>query len=164
VPALSAILRDHQAVAQTVMAETDDLRRYLALLERLTPDTMTELDSLLTDDVRFVDPFHDVSGRNAMRAVLAKMFADLDQVRFMVKHVACAQRIGFASWTLTGVPRSSRLKRLTLQGVSEIHLDHAGRVTTHIDYWDVASQLYEYVPVLGRVLAAVRRRIARVRA
>jgi ketosteroid isomerase-like protein len=35
---------------------------------------LRQLHALTTDDVHFVDPFHDVRGRAAMRTILERMF------------------------------------------------------------------------------------------
>lgn len=144
------------------MTEPPPFERYLAALEALSAQRLPQLAGLLAAEVRFVDPFHDVRGREAMTRVLAKMFDDLSDVRFTVVDRAFAAPVGFASWTLSGVPRAFGGRPLRLIGVSEIHLDAAGQVTQHIDHWDAASQLYARIPVLGWVLAAVRRRLAAV--
>jgi steroid Delta-isomerase len=46
-----------------------------------------------------------------------------------------------------------------IEGLSEIHLDVAGLVTAHLDYWDPAPGLYGRVPMLGLALQALRRKI-----
>ena len=46
----------------------------IAAFEGLTPDRLDALGSLYTDDARFKDPFNEVQGRPAIRAIFAHMF------------------------------------------------------------------------------------------
>jgi hypothetical protein len=37
-------------------------------------------------------------------------------------------------------------------------LDEAGRITVHRDYWDAAEELYEKLPLVGRLMRWLKRR------
>ncbi|MDX1425375.1 MAG: nuclear transport factor 2 family protein, partial [Kiloniellales bacterium] len=60
------------------MTEARDLAAavaaYANFYETLTPESLERLDALCAADVRFRDPFNDVSGVAAYRAILADMF------------------------------------------------------------------------------------------
>jgi predicted ester cyclase len=134
------------------------LDAYIRFYETLTPQTLGALRSLVTAEVHFRDPFNDVQGVDAYERVLAKMFEDLDEPRFEVRHAALDGAIGFLKWRF--VFRSKRGKERAIEGMSEIQFDADGRVARHIDYWDAAAQVYERLPVLGFILRRIRRRIA----
>lgn len=136
--------------------------RYLQALETLAPATLEAYGLLLADDVRFADPFQDVHGRDRAKAVFAHMFTVLDDVQFRVRrHAWSVDGHGFAAWDMTGVWRKSG-RPWRLAGVSEIFLNTAGQVTAHVDYWDAARSFYEGLPLLGGVLRAIRRRVAKL--
>jgi len=134
------------------------LDAYIRFYETLTPKSVGELRSLVAPDVRFRDPFNDVQGVDAYERVLAKMFEDLDEPRFEVRHSALEGAIGFLTWRF--VYRDKRGRERTIVGMSELHFDAEGRVALHVDHWDAAAQVYEHLPVLGIVLRRIRRRIA----
>lgn len=138
------------------------LARYIAALERLTPETLPELRLVTAPHVRFKDPFHDVSGRGAMLAVFERMFHDVQDLSFSVHHscLAADGETALLRWTLSGRVRALSGRPWTVEGMSEVRLDAGGLVTAHIDYWDAASSLYEHLPVIGWVLRLIRRRIA----
>jgi hypothetical protein len=84
---------------------------YVAFFEALKPDTLTDLPTVVTTDVRFRDPFNDVAGIDAMRAVFDAMLRDLQTPRFRVSHMAFDDDVCLLSWSLgtrsyTAVPAS----------------------------------------------------------
>ena len=134
------------------------LDAYIRFYETLTPQTVGELQSWVTPDVRFQDPFNDVRGVAAYARVLDKMFQDLDRPRFEVLHAVLDGSTGYLKWRLAF--RGKRGRERSITGMSELHFDADGRVASHVDYWDTAAQLYEHLPVLGFILRKIRRRLA----
>ena len=131
--------------------------RLAQLYEQLTPARLAQLDDYYAPDARFKDPFNDVQGVPAIRAIFAHMFESLEQPRFVVtQHVAQGQQ-AFLQWEF-----HFRMKRWRAQvpqcihGGTLVHFDAQGRVTLHRDYWDTAEELYEKLPVLGRLMRWLR--------
>ena len=98
-----------------------------------------------------------MQGVPAIRAIFAHMFESLEQPRFVVtQHVAQGQQ-AFLQWEF-----HFRMKRWRAQvpqcihGGTLVHFDAQGRVTLHRDYWDTAEELYEKLPVLGRLMRWLR--------
>ena len=131
---------------------------YVAFLEALTAARLPELSAYLAPQARFVDPFNDVTGREAVIRVFTKIFEDLTEVDFAGRDLACSEGACFFAWTLRGRLRGSG-RAITFEGVTELRLDDQGRIAAHIDHWDAASQLYARVPILGSLLAVLRRRL-----
>ena len=137
---------------------TDMIGLYLALFARLTSDSLDELDAVCAPDVRFVDPFNDVTGIAAFKHVLAEMFETLDAPAFRIDDRAAGAHATYVRWTFTA--RLKGGKSLTIAGMSELHTDDRGRIAAHIDYWDAAGQLYEKLPLIGALMRWLRRRLA----
>ena len=141
---------------------------YVTFLEALTAARLPELSAYLAPQARFVDPFNDVTGREAVIRVFTKIFEDLTEVDFAGRDLACSEGACsegacsegacFFAWTLRGRLRGSG-RAITFEGVTELRLDDQGRIAAHIDHWDAASQLYARMPVLGSLLAVLRRRL-----
>lgn len=106
----------------------------------------------------FKDPFNDVQGVPAIRAIFAHMFESLEQppAQCVTQHVAQGQQ-AFLQWEF-----HFRMKRWHAQvpqcihGGTLVHFDAQGRVTLHRDYWDTVEELYEKLPVLGRLMRWLR--------
>jgi len=136
------------------------LDAYVAFFETLTSDSLRRLDELCAPEVRFRDPFNDVIGVARFRQVLAKMFQDVAEPRFEVTDRAFSAQACYLRWTFTYRSPGGRTGRGRIEGVSEIHLDAAGQVTAHLDHWDAGSQIYEQIPLLGRLVRMIRHRLS----
>ncbi len=139
-------------------AALDGAARYIAFFETLTPDRLTDLRTVTTADIHFVDPFNDVVGREAVARVLKGMYADTEQPRFSVTHRAFDGDVCFLRWVF-----ACRVRALggdwRIDGMSELRFAPDGRVRDHIDHWDAGGQFYQRLPVLGWVVRRIRRRL-----
>lgn len=131
--------------------------RYNRVLETLRPETIGDLLELCADDVRFADPFNDVTGRAAVGRVYEDMFEKVRDLKFTVLDCHGADRTCMTRWRFDA--DMGRLGHNVVEGTSHITLDADGLVAVHLDYWD-AARLYERIPVLGAILGAIRRRIS----
>lgn len=141
------------------------LKAYASFLERLSHETLDGFDRLLAPEVRFSDPFNDVVGAERVKHIFGTMVDDLGDLVIDVTHVAMASdddapNVGFVHWRMTGRLVRMSNKPFDVTGMSKIEFDAEDRVVSHIDYWDVATGLYEKFPVIGPTLRWVRRRLA----
>lgn len=133
------------------------LARYAKALSELTPDTVNALAGLLSENAVFSDPFNRVTGRAVFLRIFEDMYGRLEDVSFEVHQLAETEQGGFIYWTFRGDSKLTGLLRI--EGISRVVLDSEGRVTLHADYWD-ASVLLERLPLLGRVIRRIRRKLA----
>ncbi|MGF1591630.1 MAG: nuclear transport factor 2 family protein [Kiloniellaceae bacterium] len=131
--------------------------RYIAFCESMTPDDLARLEEVCAPGIRFRDPFNEVTGVDAYRRVLARMFADVGQPEFRVSARALAGSTCFLRWSFTF--RSAKGGKVTIEGVSEVAFGPDGRVTRHADFWD-AGRIYERIPLLGGLVRLIRRRLS----
>lgn len=140
------------------MTSEDAFERYRSVLQALTAENLHALDTVLSSDVRFKDPFHELTGAENMKRVFSQLFDAAENIVYVIDDYACSPDSVFFCWALTarlsGEPWS-------VTGVTRATFDESGQVTDHVEYWDAASQLYERFPVIGSLLRYARRRIAR---
>jgi len=136
------------------------VQRIVSAFETLSPDSLARLDQLYTADARFKDPFNEVQGVGAIRAIFAHMFVALDSPRFVVRDAVVQGEQCFLSWDF--MFRMKRFKRdaQCIRGASQLWLAQDGRIRVHRDYWDAAEELYEKLPVLGALMRLLKRRAA----
>jgi steroid delta-isomerase len=137
----------------------DGLRRYTEFFERLSPDSLADIASVMTDDVRFVDPFNDVTGIDKTENIFRHMFDSISDARFTVKHAGMAEGSdteAMISWVLDCRFRG---KPYQIVGMSDVVFAPDGRVISHVDHWDAAQQFYEHLPIVGWLLRGIRRRL-----
>ena len=140
----------------------DDPRvaRIVALFENLSPEALPRLASIYTDAATFKDPFNEVQGVAAIRRIFEHMYATLDQPRFAVHARVTQGDECFLTWDFLFRLRSGRGEQMVVRGCSHLRLATDGRIAMHRDYWDVAEELYEKLPLLGSLMRWLRRRMA----
>lgn len=135
-------------------------KAYIAYYESLKVSSLDDLASVVHEDVTFKDPFNDVRGVEAYKAVLGHMFNAAPDIKFTVLHCAYDGDACFLRWDSRATVKALGQDPWVVQGMSELRFAPDGRVLSHIDYWDSAAQFYERVPVLGSILRFIRRRAA----
>lgn len=136
---------------------TADVKRYCDFLETLTPDSLDRLREFVTSDVHFKDPFNDVHGASDMAKIFRHMFANVDDVRFIVHRAMSEGDVCLLEWRFEGILSG---RPWSFDGTSRVRFADDGRVSEHIDYWDAAANFYERLPVIGWMLAKLRGRLA----
>jgi steroid delta-isomerase len=130
----------------------------VAAFERLSPADLARMDQIYTADARFKDPFNEVRGVPAIRAVFEHMFKALDTPRFVIRDVVVQGDICFLSWDFLFRMRRYDRREQCIRGASQLRLAADGRIAEHRDYWDAAEELYEKLPLLGSLMRWLKRR------
>lgn len=131
--------------------------RIAAFFEGFTAADVAAMDMIYAPEARFKDPFNEVQGTAAIARVYAHMFEALREPRFLVTGRVVQGREAFLTWDFSfRYRRSGRLQRV--RGVSHLVLDDSDRIILHRDYWDAAEEVYEKLPVLGRLMRLLKRR------
>lgn len=135
-----------------------DVARIVRFFETLTPAALARLDDIYHPRCRFKDPFHDVQGLEAVRAVYAHMYGSLQAPRFVVTRRFAHGRECVLLWDFVFAFRRRPARPQCIRGCSHLVLDGDGRIVEHRDYWDAAEELYEKLPLLGGLMRALKRR------
>ena len=115
--------------------------------------TLAQLSAIAVDDVRFCDPFNDVHGMESLQHVFEHTHRHVRSVKFNVHKTAWSGRTAYVRWTMTGNVKV--IGEWRVEGVSEISFTDDGRVASHIDHWDAASQFYARLPFIGWLLRRI---------
>lgn len=136
------------------------LESYINAFENLTEQSLTsDLMPLLSEQVRFKDPFNDVQSKQATVRIFEHMFQTVSAPKFTVKHAALEGHTAYLHWDFAfRLKGKSDIK--TIEGLSQVNFDSTGLVTAHIDYWDPAEQVYSQIPVLNWLIKQVAKRLS----
>lgn len=135
------------------------LQSVARFFESLSPSDLDRIGVLYAPTARFKDPFNEVQGLPAIRAIFAHMFVALHEPRFVVTGGFAQGDEAFLTWDF--VFRFKRFDTTTVQtvrGASHLFFAPDGRVAVHRDYWDAAEELYEKLPVVGGLMRWLKRR------
>ncbi|MES2264698.1 MAG: nuclear transport factor 2 family protein [Pseudomonadota bacterium] len=127
----------------------------LAWYAGLTPHTVARAGEFYAADAQFRDPFNDVRGVAAIKAIFRHMFAHTEEPRFVIGERIVQGDQAFVTWLfvfrLHGVPYQ-------IAGGSHLRFNPAGLVVMHRDYWDAAEELLAKLPLIGAPIRWLRAR------
>ena len=140
-------------------ATEEAVTRVITFFEQLSPAGVATIGQLYAPQARFKDPFNEVQGVPAIEAIFAHMFKALEQPRFVVTGRVVQGQQCFLTWDfLFAFKNFEKGVTQTVRGTSHLVLDAQGMVTQHRDYWDVAEELYEKLPVVGALMRWLKQR------
>jgi hypothetical protein len=104
--------------------------------------------SLYAEDVRFKDPMNEFTGINRYRQMidfLSRFFSDIQMDLHEIQQVDST--LITMQWTLNMTAPLPWSPRLSIPGRSELSLNSAGLIDSHVDYWarsrlDVLNQVF----------------------
>lgn len=137
------------------------LERLRRFFETISPATVGELGTIYAPEAYFKDPFNEVRGLPAIERIFSHMFQQVDVPRFVVHDVVAQGDQAFITWDFRFRMKRFNPDEQVVRGASHLRFDRTGLVVFHRDYWDVAEELYEKLPVLGSLMRFLRRRAAR---
>ena len=136
------------------------LNNYKQLFENLSIKTVeTDFLQVFSSDVYFKDPFNAVRGLPHLQHIFQHMFATLHEPKFRILDLAGDQSSGFLEWQFTFKLKTNADSQL-IKGVSKIEINTQGQVCSHIDYWDTGEYVYLKIPLLGRLIAFINKRLS----
>lgn len=137
----------------------DPVARVVDIFEHLTPESVQQLGAIYSPHVWFKDPFNEVRGLPQVQGIFSHMFVALDRPRFVVTDIVAANGQCFLTWNFAfHLKRFDRATLQTIRGASHLKFTADGLIDFHRDYWDAAEELYEKLPVLGRLMRWLKRR------
>jgi len=138
-----------------------DLAGLSQYFEQLTPHSVAQMGDWYSPEVKFKDPFNDIVGIAAVQRLFLHMFEALYEPRFEVSGQFLQGNQAMLLWTFHFRFKSYRSdESQVIRGCSHLVFDPDGRVEIHRDYWDAAEELYEKLPVLGRLMRWLKARAA----
>ncbi|QKE62303.1 nuclear transport factor 2 family protein [Aquipseudomonas campi] len=139
---------------------TDFLRQFAERFAGLDASNLDRLRELYSDDILFRDPLHEVRGLPAVRGYFGELYANVSELRFdFYGFDQSAEGEGYLRWTMSyRHPRLRGGALIRVEGCS--HLRWRDKVYQHRDYFDAGALLYEHLPILGRVIAWLKGRLA----
>ncbi|RCS57132.1 nuclear transport factor 2 family protein [Parvibium lacunae] len=122
----------------------------------LSPDSVLQLRDLYCADAYFKDPFNEVREIESIVALFKHMFVQVEAPRFIVLETVLQGSAAFLVWEFRFRMRRWNSTEQSVRGSSHIKFAPDGKVSYHRDYWDVAEELYEKLPLLGSLMRGLK--------
>lgn len=154
---MSAVEPPMPASAPVQRSSDPRVDRLVVLFESLSPADLSRLGEVYAADAQFKDPFNEVRGVPAIRAIFEHMYVALEQPRFVVHDVVVQGDQCLLTWDFLFHMRRFNRDLQTVRGASHLKFDAQGKIAVHRDYWDVAEELYEKLPAIGGLMRWLKR-------
>ncbi len=137
--------------------QSASLIRAIQFFESLTPTSVGQIESLYAENTYFKDPFNEVQGALAVKAIFAHMFVKVDQPRFKIIATLEQGQEAFLTWDFLLQFKGETVER-KVHGSSHLRFNPEGKIVYHRDYWDTAEELYEKLPFVGGFMRFLKKR------
>lgn len=141
-------------------AGSELVRKFQRIYAGLRLNTLGQLNEIYAPEIHFVDPFHSMRGREEFNRYMHSTYSGVASCSFVYEDVIEQDGRALIAWTM----RMRHLKfrpdeEVILRGASRLHFGRT--ITFQEDYYDGGALLYERIPLVGAVVRAVKRRIAK---
>lgn len=142
------------------MSHQEQLQNVIRFFESITLQSVKDMHQLYSADAYFKDPFNEVRGEQAISEIFVHMYEQVDAPTFKIQQSILQEDEAFIVWDF-----SFRVKgadtAITIHGSSHLSFNDSHHIVYHRDYWDVAEELYEKIPVLGGLMRFIKHRARR---
>ena len=130
------------------------LKRLISWYQTLSPNTLSAIGEIYHEQASFRDPFNHVQGVDQIAAIFQHMFDTTESPQFIMGDSQVDGNLAWVDWQF----RCGMMGReVSFEGATRLEFADDGRVIRHRDYWD-ATDLYQYLPLLGRISRMLKRR------
>lgn len=135
------------------------LARFLSAYQQLDNQHLHLLTEIYSEEVIFIDPLHRINGIAALKRYFTAMYQHLQAIEFDYQDVDEQSEQAFVQWQMRfRHPRLAAGAWVTVEGITVLRFNDAGKACYHRDYFDLGAMLYEQLPLLGRLVGFIKRR------
>lgn len=136
------------------------VRKFQRIYAGLTVANLADLNDIYSQDIHFVDPFHSVRGREEFMRYMKSTYDGVATCTFTYEDVIEAEGRALVAWKMRMRHRIFRpQEEVVLRGASRLHFTNV--ITFQEDYYDGGAMIYERLPLVGGLVRAIKRRLAK---
>ncbi len=136
------------------------MQHFLDTYQRLNADNLDLLQSVYSEGVHFMDPAHEIIGLDRLTQYFQNLYTHISAINFDFDHTCQSGNDGYVQWLMTFAhPKLNSGRGITIAGTSFVRFDSDEKIYYHRDYFDLGAMLYEHLPLLGKVIRTVKKRL-----
>ena len=138
------------------------MKNFLDMYQNLNRDNLHLLATVYAENVQFVDPAHEINGLKELTAYFAALYQNVASIRFSFHDTLEGEGKAYIQWDMTYVHKKIAGGRpITITGTTFLRIDTDGKVIYHRDYFDLGAMVYEQIPLLGRLVTSIKKRLGK---
>lgn len=136
--------------------------KFLQMYRELNSDNLHLLREVYSSDITFKDPAHEISGLDNLTEYFSALYQNVRSIDFEFRDVVQQGTTCYLQWNMTFRHKSlAGGKAIQVSGTTYLKTDTNNMVCYHRDYFDLGEMLYEHLPLLGRILNSIKRRLGK---
>lgn len=148
-----------QIIFGDVMASNLDKSK--EFFQKLSIQNINLVNEFYAPDVVFQDPVHRLTNSEAVTSYYKNLYSKVTSIRFEYrKGIEDGQQVSLEWRMFLKTPSIADGKEITVDGVSLIKFNAAGKAIEHRDYFDMGEFVYERVSILGSVIRYIKGRMS----
>ncbi|SBS39125.1 SnoaL-like domain protein [Marinomonas spartinae] len=134
------------------------MNRFKAFYLDIKQVPLADIGELYANDVIFKDPVQEVRGIEKLHAYMSDLCLSVQSGRFEYLDQQVSENKAYIKWNMHFKHPKLGNQTLTVRGMSQIEFHD--RIYYHEDVYDLGSMLYEHIPLLGRAVKGLKKRLA----
>lgn len=141
--------------AEITMSQLID--NFKTVYEGLDTNSISSIRSIYDEDIKFIDPFHEVNGLESLVGYFSKLYANIESCEFKFVEVFTGDSSAMITWNMKFSHRSLSNRLIEVPGSTEIRFND--KIHYHRDYFDAGKMLYENVPLIGSAIRYIKKKV-----
>jgi ketosteroid isomerase-like protein len=136
------------------------MENFIETYRKLNGDNLHLLSSIYAEDIVFIDPAHTIQGIDNLMSYFASMYSNINSASFHFNNTFRSGDQAYVQWTMEfSHPKLAGGKLISFPGVSSLIFNVNEKVIQHQDFFDMGAMLYEHLPLFGRVIKSIKKRL-----
>lgn len=135
------------------------MTRFSQLYTTLDEATLASLPEIYHSSVQFIDPLGEHCGLKSLDNYFRQLLTNVSYCHFALTDMQYDENQAVVCWQMKYAhPRLQRGRELVLEGISRLRFADQ-RIIYQRDYYDMGAMLYEHIPLLGKIVLGIKRRM-----
>lgn len=151
-----------------------ECQKFIDLYQSLNEEKIHSLTNIYHPNITFIDPLHQINGLAELKAYFLESYSAVKSINFNIHRVMESQNEASVFWQMAFESKSlNKNNMIYVDGLSYLQFQYPvstqvpllafendnNQILHHRDYFDAGQMLYEHVPIMGKVIAYIKRRL-----
>lgn len=137
--------------------QIETVEKFKAYFSQMKLSNDTILNEIYSDNVIFIDPIHQINGIENLKSYFKKLDGNLIKGSFRFIDESILDDTVYLQWEMNLHLKRPR-KNVKASGISVLTVEQ--KITKHRDYFDAGELFYENIPLLGKIIRSIKKKIA----
>jgi len=138
------------------------MEKFLEMYKELSSENLHLLQDVYSSDIQFIDPAHEINGLEHLTEYFSALYQNVNSIDFEFKDVVRQDSLCYLQWDMAFRHKSLAGGRsIVVSGTTFLQLNDNDKVCYHRDYFDLGGMLYEHLPLLGRLITTIKKRLGK---